>query len=80
MRLMCVRRPDAVLRLERPPGLERQHGDCQQLGAALPLLLPERVGHLGELLRQRLLRGPDPGLACLRRGQWLPLRSLQSTV
>lgn len=63
--------PDAVLRLDRPPGLERQHGDRQQLGAALPLLLPERLGHLGELLRQRLLRGSDPRLARLRRGESL---------
>lgn len=75
---ICVCQSDAVLRLEQPSGLERQHGDRQQLRAALPLLLPERLSHLGKLLRQRLLRGSDPRLARLQCGELLrlPLRSL----
>lgn len=60
---------DAVLRLDRPSGLEREPGDQEQLHAALPLLLPEHLHGHRERLRQRLLRGPDARLARLWRGK-----------
>lgn len=58
-----------MLRLDRPCGLERQPVDREQLPAAVPLLLPERLSGLGERLPQRLLRGADGRLARLRGGE-----------
>ena len=69
MKRVCSGSVDGVLRLDRSSGLERQHGDRQQLPAAVPLLLPEHLAGHRKLLRQRLLWGSDPRLARLRRGE-----------
>lgn len=41
---------DGVLWLDRSSGLDREHGHCQQLPAAVPLLVPEHLARQRKLL------------------------------